>query len=67
MYKNLLNVMKVKGITSVQISELLECRQATVSEKLNGVVSCGFYFDEAYKIRKAFFSEYNYDYLFMRE
>lgn len=66
MYKNLLKVMKEKGITAIQLSNLLECRQATISDKLNGVVSCGFYFDEAQKIRKVFFPEYDYDYLFDR-
>ncbi|WP_029503935.1 hypothetical protein [Lachnoclostridium phytofermentans] len=66
MYKNLLTVMKAKGITAIQISNLLECRQATISDKLNGIVACGFYFDEAAKIRKVFFPEYDYDYLFSR-
>lgn len=66
MYKNLLSLMKIKGVTAVQISKLLECRQATVSDKLNGVVSHGFYFDEAAKIKKVFFPEYEYDFLFSR-
>lgn len=66
MYENLLNAMKIKGVTAIQISSLLECRQATVSDKLNGIVSCGFYFDEASKIKKVFFPEYEYDYLFSR-
>ena len=67
MYKNLLTVMKVKKVTAVQLAGLLECRQATISDKLNGLVSCGFYFDEAAKIKKVFFPEYDYDYLFARE
>ncbi|ABX43350.1 DNA-binding protein [Lachnoclostridium phytofermentans] len=67
LYANLLNAMKSKGITSTQLANLLECRQATMSDKLNGVVNCGFYFDEAYKIKKVFFPEYDYDYLFIRE
>jgi predicted transcriptional regulator len=67
MYKNLLKVMKYKGITAIQIANLLECRQATISEKLNGLVARGFYFDEAAKIRKVFFPEYDYDYLFERD
>lgn len=66
MYENLLIAMKSKGITAIQISNLLECRQATISEKLNGVVACGFYFDEAAKIKKVFFPEYDYEYLFLR-
>lgn len=66
MYKNLLYVMKIKSITSVQIANLLQCRQATVSEKLNGVVASGFSFDEAAKIKKEYFNEYEYDFLFAR-
>lgn len=66
MYKNLLTVMKIKGITALQISNLLDCRQATISDKLNGIVERGFYFDEAKKIRQVFFPEYDYDYLFER-
>jgi hypothetical protein len=67
MYKNLLAVMKLKGVTAIQIASLLDCRQATISDKLNGIVSCGFYFDEASKIKKVFFPEYDYDYLFVRD
>lgn len=63
-YINLLNAMKAKGITAMQLSNLLECRPATMSDKLNGGVKCGFYFDEAYKIKKVFFPEYDYDFLF---
>lgn len=64
MYRNLLEVMKKKGVTALQIANLLECRPATVSDKLNGVVKCGFYFNEAQRIKKVFFQEYDYDYLF---
>ncbi|WP_310604817.1 DNA-binding protein [Anaerosporobacter sp.] len=67
MYKNLLNVMKLKNVTAVQISNLLECRQATTSDKLNGKVECGFYFSEAQKIRQVFFPEYDYDWLFTKD
>lgn len=64
MYENLVEVMKQKKITALQIANLLECRPATVSDKINGVVKCGFYFNEAQKIKKVFFSEYDYDFLF---
>lgn len=67
MYNNLLKVMKQKGITGIQISNLLECRQATISDKLNGNVASGFTFDEASKIKNVFFPEYEYDYLFAHE
>lgn len=66
MYENLISVMKKTGVKSVQLARLLNCRQATVSDKLNGVSKCGFYFDEAQKIRYAFFKQYDYDYLFER-
>lgn len=66
MYENLMAVMKQKGVTALQIAKLLECRPATISEKLNGVVERGFYFDEAKKIRQVFFPEYDYDFLFDR-
>ena len=67
MYNKLLKMMKQKGITEIQLANLLECRNATISEKLNGVVASGFTFDEAAKIKKVFFPEYDYDYLFSRE
>lgn len=62
MYKNLLNVMKQRNITATQIAELLEVRIATVSDKVNG--KSRFYFDEAIKIKKVFFPEYEIEYLF---
>ena len=66
MYKNLLDVMKLKNVTATQIATMLECRIATVTEKLNGTVKCGFYFSEAEKIKNVFFPEYSYDFLFRR-
>ncbi len=67
MYSNLLMIMKQKGITEIQLANLLECRRATISEKLNGVVASGFTFDEAIRIKKVFFPEYEYEFLFARE
>lgn len=67
MYKNLITAMKKKSVTAVQISNLLECRQATISDKLNGVVERGFYFSEAQKIKQVFFPEFDYDWLFNKE
>ena len=66
MYENLVNAMKQKGITAKQIANLLECRSATISDKINGVTERGFYFDEAAKIKKVFFQEFDYDFLFAR-
>ncbi len=62
MYKNLLNSMKSKNITLTQLSELLNVRLATISDKVNG--KSRFYFDEAIKIKKVFFPEYEVEFLF---
>ena len=67
MYNRLLNAMKEKNITITQIANLLGCRVATASDKINGVVDCGFYFDEATKIKNVFFPEYDIEDLFQRE
>lgn len=67
MYTTLLEAMKKKNVTTTQIANLLDCRIATVSDKINGVVECGFYFDEATKIKGVFFPEYDIEYLFRRE
>lgn len=67
MYSRLAEAMKKKNVTTTQIANLLGCRIATVSDKINGVVECGFYFDEAVKIKKVFFPEYDIEYLFERK
>lgn len=67
MYSNLIIAMKKKGITAKQIAELLHCRQATISDKINGKRECGFYYEEAERIKKVFFSEYEIGYLFNRD
>lgn len=66
MYNRLLDAMKSKNITTTQIANLLGCRIATASDKINGGVECGFYFDEATKIKQVFFPEYDIEYLFQR-
>lgn len=67
MYFNLITEMKKKKITNTQIAELLRCRVATVSDKINGKTGCGFYFEEAERIKNVFFNEYNLEWLFTRE
>lgn len=67
MYSNLLIAMKKKGITIGQIAELLHCRDATVSDKIHGKRECGFYFEEAMRIKNVFFKEYEATYLFTRD
>lgn len=62
MYRNLSNVMKQKNITATQIAELLGVRLATVSDKING--KSRFYFEEAVKIKRVFFPEFEIEYLF---
>lgn len=62
MYRNLFNAMKQKNITATQIAELLGVRLATVSDKING--KSRFYFEEALKIKKIFFPEFEIEYLF---
>lgn len=66
MYSALIKAMKDEGVTSIQLANLLECRQATVSDKLNGIVKSGFYFDEAVRIHEVFFEKYDFKKLFTR-
>lgn len=67
MYSALIKAMKDEGVTSVQLAKLLDCRQATISDKLNGIVKNGFYFDEADKIHEVFFEKYDFKKLFTRD
>lgn len=53
MLVNLINEKKNKKITSKQIANLLNTREATISDKLNG--KSRFSFDEAITITKSFF------------
>ena len=62
MYKNLHFAMKQKNITTTQLAELLGVRIATVSDKING--KSRFYVEEALRIKKVFFPEYEIEYLF---
>lgn len=66
MYKNLALAMKVKGVTYAQIAESLNCRYQTVSDKINGNTESGFYFEDAVRIKKIHFPEYDMEYLFDR-
>ena len=67
MYSNLIIAMKRKGITIGQIAELLNCRAATVSDKIRGKREYGFYLEEALRIKNVFFNEYETTYLFERD
>ncbi|MFT4107596.1 MAG: DNA-binding protein [Lacrimispora sp.] len=66
MYPNLLTAMKVKGITFAQIADLLGYRHQTISENFQENTEKGIYFDDAQKIWKVFFPEYDFIWLFRR-
>lgn len=65
MLSNLILIMKHKGITQLQMAELLDVRPATISDKMTG--KSKFYFDEALKVKLAFFPEYQLEYIFERD
>lgn len=67
MYKNLIKVMEDKGITYKQLGELFDCKYQTMSDKIKGATQIGLTYDEAVKIKKVFFPEYDAEYLFKRE
>lgn len=62
MYKNLEEEMVKNNITQKQISELLNVRAATVSDKINGKFP--FKLNEAFKIQTKFFPALSIEYLF---
>ncbi len=66
MYSNLYMIMRQKGITFKQISELLGCKYQTVSDKVNGLTESGFTCDEAIKLKNVFFPEYEFAFLFTK-
>ncbi len=67
MYKNLIKLMEEKGVTYKQLSEVFDCKYQTMSDKIKGVTQIGLTYDEATKIKKVFFPEYDAEYLFDRE
>ena len=60
--KNIEEIRKSKGITLVDIADLLEVDYHTVRSKINGVKD--FSFGETVAIKRAFFPEYELEYLF---
>jgi transcriptional regulator with XRE-family HTH domain len=62
MYRNLEAELARKGITRADIAKVLGVALGTVSEKLNNSRKLKVY--EAMKIRKAFFPDLDFDYLF---
>lgn len=62
MYRNLEAELARKGITRADIAKALGLALGTVSEKLNNSRKLKVY--EAMKIRKTFFPDLDFDYLF---
>lgn len=62
MLTNLDNARKKKGVSLVEIADLLGVRTATVSDKINGKFE--FKFGEALKIKQKYFPEYEIEFLF---
>ena len=60
--KNIEEIRKSKGVTLVDIADLLVVDYRTVRSKINGVTD--FSFGETVAIKKAFFPEYELEYLF---
>lgn len=60
--KNIEEIRKSKGVTLVDIADLLGVDYRTVRSKINGVTDFGF--GETVAIKKAFFPEYELEYLF---
>lgn len=60
--KNIEEVRKNKGVTLVDIADLLGVGYRTVRGKIDGVSD--FKFGETVAIKKAFFPEYELEYLF---
>ncbi|HEM3705169.1 TPA: helix-turn-helix transcriptional regulator [Streptococcus suis] len=59
---NIDKARKEKGVTLVDMADLLEVRYQTVSDKIQGKYP--FTFEETIKLHKEFFSEYDLVYLF---
>ncbi|ABK91892.1 helix-turn-helix domain-containing protein [Streptococcus phage SMP] len=59
---NIDKARKEKGVTLVDMADLLEVRYQTVSDKIQGKYP--FTFEETIKLHKKFFSEYDLVYLF---
>lgn len=65
MLSNLENVRKEKGVSLVDIADLLHVRYQTVSDKING--NSSFKFQEAVEIKQKFFPEFDLEFLFQQD
>ena len=64
MLTNLEEARQTKGVSLVDIADLLKVRRQTISDKISGLYD--FKFDEALTIRDSFFPEYTLEYLFKK-
>lgn len=64
MYINLLAEMSRKNISRTELSDKTGIKYTTLTDKLNGKTN--FTVEEAIKIRKSAFSEFEYEYLFYK-
>lgn len=60
--KNIEEIRKIKGVALVDIADLLGVDSRTVRSKIDGLSD--FKFGETVAIKKAFFPEYELEYLF---
>ena len=60
--KNIEEIRKIKGVALVDIADLLGVDSRTVRSKIDGISD--FKFGETVAIKKAFFPEYELEYLF---
>lgn len=65
MLNNLEKIRKEKGVSLVDIADVLKIRYQTVSDKING--HSDFKFGEAVLIKNTFFPEYEIEFLFASE
>lgn len=65
MLKNLETLRKERGVTLVDMADLLHVRYQTVSDKISGISD--FKFQEAVLIQKNFFPEFDLVYLFSKD
>lgn len=63
-YVNLKAEMARHGIKQIELANLLNVREATISEKINGKYA--FDIDEALKIKNEFFQNISIEYLFSK-
>lgn len=63
-YVNLKAEMARCGVKQIELAKLLDVREGTISDKINGKST--FDIEEAFKIKKTFFPELSLDYLFSK-